>query len=71
MNLRVSDVAEYLSSSFEGTDRVISKIVIDSREVKRGDLFLAISGINNDGHKYITDAIDKGAACIILSLIHI
>ncbi len=70
MNLRVSDVAEYLSSSFEGTDRVISKIVIDSREVKRGDLFLAISGINNDGHKYITDAIDKGAACIICEKPH-
>ncbi len=44
MNLRVSDVAEYLSSSFEGRDRVISKIVIDSRKVKQGDLFLAISG---------------------------
>ena len=70
MNLRVSDVAEYLSSSFEGTDRVISKIVIDSREVKRGDLFLAISGINNDGHKYIKDAIDNGAACIICEKPH-
>ena len=70
MNLRVSDVAEYLSSSFEGTDRVISKIVIDSREVKRGDLFLAISGINNDGHKYIKNAIDNGAACIICEKPH-
>ena len=45
MNLRVSDVAKYLSSSFVGTDRVINKIVIDSREVKKGDLFLAISAV--------------------------
>ena len=70
MNLRVSDVANYLSSSFEGTDRAISKIVIDSRNVKKGDLFLAIPGIKNDGHEFIKDAIDNGAACIVCEKLH-
>jgi UDP-N-acetylmuramoyl-tripeptide--D-alanyl-D-alanine ligase len=70
MNLRVSDVANYLSSSFEGTDRVISKIVIDSRNIKQGDLFLAIPGVNNDGHEFIKDAIDNGAACIVCEKPH-
>ncbi len=65
MNLKVSDVAKYLSSSFEGTDGIINKIVIDSRSVKKGDLFLAIPGIKNDGHEFIKDAIDNGAACIV------
>ena len=70
MNLRVSDVANYLSSSFEGTDREIKKIVIDSRNVKKGDLFLAIPGIKNDGHEFIKDAIDNGAACIVCEKPH-
>ncbi len=65
MNLKVSDIAKYLSSSFEGTDRSINKIVIDSRNVKKGDLFLAIQGIKNDGHEFIKDAIDNGAACVV------
>ena len=65
MNLRVSDVARYLSSSFEGRDTEISNIVIDSRNIKQGDLFLAIPGVKNDGHDFIKDAIDNGAACII------
>ena len=50
MNLKVSDIANFLSSTFEGTDREIRKIVIDSRNVKTGDLFLAILGTKYDGH---------------------
>ena len=37
----------------------------DSRKVLKGDTFIALRGINNDGHKYILDAIDKGASKII------
>ena len=70
MNLRVSDVANYLFSSFEGTDRVIRKIVIDSRNIKQGDLFLAIPGVNNDGHEFIKNAIDNGAVCIVCEKPH-
>ena len=29
----------------------------DSRKVKEGDIFIALRGINDDGHKYIEDAI--------------
>lgn len=38
---------------------------VDSRKVKPGDTFLALQGPYTDGHDYIEDAIDKGAACII------
>jgi len=43
----------------------IKKVVIDSREIKKGDLFIAIKGENNDGHNYIEQAIINGAKCII------
>ena len=40
-------------------------IKIDSRKVKKGDIFIALKTLNNDGHKYIEDAITKGASKII------
>ena len=70
MNLKVSDVANFLSSSFEGTDRVLRNVVIDSRDVKIGDLFLAILGNNFDGHEFIENAIDNGATCIVCEKPH-
>ena len=41
------------------------KIKINSKNVKKGDIFLAIKGINSDGHDYIEDAIKNGAEEII------
>ena len=46
-------------------DREIINITYDSRKVKNGSLFIAISGENKDGHDYILEAIDKGASAII------
>ena len=45
-------------------DREISYITHDSRKVKKGTLFIALKGIQSDGHDYIFDAIDKGAIAI-------
>lgn len=38
---------------------------VNSKKVKPGDTFLALQGPYTDGHDYIEEAIDKGAACII------
>ncbi|UMZ75244.1 Mur ligase family protein [Natranaerofaba carboxydovora] len=43
----------------------ITGITNDSRKVKNGDLFVAYKGINEDGHKYINQAIENGAKAII------
>lgn len=44
----------------------ITAVTCDSRTVTAGALFVAITGFQTDGHKYINDAIDKGAAAILL-----
>ncbi len=44
----------------------ISSIVYDSRKVKKNSLFVAVSGFTTDGHKFIIDAINKGAVAVIL-----
>lgn len=40
-------------------------LITDSRKIKKGDTFIAIRGIDNDGHKYIESAIENGAEHII------
>ena len=40
-------------------------IKIDSRKVLPGDTFIALKGVNKDGHDFIEDAIKRGATTII------
>ena len=40
---------------------------IDSRDVKKDNIFLAIKGKNNDGNQFISKAIKKGASYIVSS----
>ena len=42
--------------------REVGRVVIDSREILPGDLFVAYKGEKLDGHDYISAALDKGAA---------
>src|SRR4051812_18569247 len=37
----------------------------DSRKIKKGDLFVAISGYESDGHGYIAEAIKNGAVAVL------
>lgn len=41
------------------------KIKIDSRKIEQGDTFLALRGVDHDGHDYTQLAIEKGAKKII------
>jgi len=43
----------------------IKGISIDSRTIRRQELFIAIKGNKYDGHSFIEEAISKGASCII------
>ena len=42
-------------------------MAIDSRMVKKNNLFLTIKGKNNDGAKFIPKALKKGARYIVTS----
>ncbi|MBI4823640.1 MAG: UDP-N-acetylmuramoyl-L-alanyl-D-glutamate--2,6-diaminopimelate ligase [Nitrospirae bacterium] len=47
------------------TDIDIRQINYDSRKVMPGDLFVALKGLNLDGHDFIPDAIKRGASTVI------
>ena len=44
-----------------------SGVSIDSRTLKSGDLFVALSGPNFDGHDYVIDALSRGASASLIS----
>ena len=43
----------------------ITAICSDSRKVTPGSLFFAVKGCENDGHAYIPQALEKGAAAVV------
>lgn len=46
-------------------DMEISGIAFDSRRVGKGFLFVAVPGLQVDGHDYISQAIEKGAVAVL------
>lgn len=53
---------EELSQIFnQNVSSDVYDICLDSKEAKNGDLFIALEGERVDGHKFIKDAIKKGA----------
>lgn len=56
---------EYVRVSGD-TGMEISDIVYDSRRVVPGCIFVALSGVRNDGHDYLAAAAEKGAAALVV-----
>ena len=55
------------TNEVKGTTNVeIGKIEYDSKKIEKNDVFVAIKGYAQDGNDYITEAINKGAICIIV-----
>lgn len=48
------------------TDIEISELRYDSREVEENNLFIAVSGFEADGHDYIENAVENGAAAVLI-----
>ena len=65
----------YLSSDAFGSganvnglnlDTHIHGLVTDNRDVKTGDCFIALAGITHHGKEFITDAVSRGAAAVLV-----
>ncbi len=49
-----------------GVDVTVSGLKLDSREVIEGDLFVALPGTREQGHQYVSAAIDAGAVAVLV-----
>ena len=47
-------------------DAEITGLAHDSREVSSGDLFFCVPGSNHDGHDFASEAVDRGAAGLVV-----
>nr|MBC7245989.1 UDP-N-acetylmuramoyl-L-alanyl-D-glutamate--2,6-diaminopimelate ligase [Chloroflexota bacterium] len=54
-----------LSSQIGAPQVEITGISCDSRSVRPGNLFVAIAGVEADGHSFIPEALRKGAAAVV------
>ena len=48
-------------------DIEITGVQMDSRKVKKGDLFIAVKGTQTDGHAFISKALELGAVAVLQS----
>lgn len=49
-----------------GADAMIDGAAIDSRAIRGGEVFFAYKGAHTDGHRFVADALAKGAAAAVV-----
>lgn len=67
--ISLSKISQIIQGNFVCPDLMMSDvegISIDSRTLKRGDLFFSIQGTRLDGHRFVSSALERGAqACVV------
>jgi len=67
MKLPLSRAAEFLSAIGEFDHKAIAQAYsIDSRTIQPGELFFAVKGERFDGHDFVEQALEKGAAAAVV-----
>jgi UDP-N-acetylmuramoyl-tripeptide--D-alanyl-D-alanine ligase len=65
---QVLDALQPTETSSLPSDLQIMGISTDTRCLRPGELFVALKGENFDGHSFIADAVDRGAAAVIVEM---
>jgi len=63
----LSQMARRIGAELLGEDAPFARVVTDTRQLRRGDLFVALKGENFDGHDYVLRAASLGAAGSLVS----
>jgi UDP-N-acetylmuramoyl-tripeptide--D-alanyl-D-alanine ligase len=64
--MRLSDLLEPLQARLIGSDMEFQSLSTDSRQLRRGELFVALRGDNFDGHEFASVAADRGACAMVV-----
>ncbi len=62
----LSGLASYEWVNRPPADPSIRGVAVDSRRLRPGELFVALPGTQVDGHRFVADAIRKGAAAVVV-----
>src|SRR3989475_2483622 len=67
MNLSLEEISRAVSGTLEGAGNVkVRGYSIDSRTLNSGELFFAIKGPRFDGHQFVGQVFQKGAAAVVV-----
>lgn len=64
--MTLQEAARALSAEWYGKNVLFAGVSTDSRNIKHGDLFVALSGARFDGHQFIASARDQGAVAALV-----
>ena len=64
--ITLNDVLTKLGLPRAEVDRSLTHMTLDSRTIVGGELFIAMPGVQSDGRQFITDALAKGAAAVLV-----
>jgi len=62
----VESLGSLLHSRRAGVSERFRRVVVDSRQTGRGDLFVALPGERRDGHEFVLDAVAAGAGAVLV-----
>ncbi|MDJ0739893.1 MAG: UDP-N-acetylmuramoyl-tripeptide--D-alanyl-D-alanine ligase [Gammaproteobacteria bacterium] len=63
----LSAAAHAMQGSLHGAERDFRGVSTDTRTLRADELYFALQGPNFDGHSFVPDAADKGAAGVVVS----
>ncbi len=66
LKLNAKKIAEIVNSASNVIDAEIENVSSDSRDIRRGDLFIAIKGEKFDGHDFVPEVIKNGAVAAVV-----
>lgn len=66
ISLHLSEIAQALDGQLIGDDKIINQISTDSRALQAGEVFLALKGVNFDGHRFLEQVIKSNCAAVIV-----
>lgn len=65
-DMRLSELAKPTEHKLLGQDVEVGELQYNSRKVKAGDVFCCIVGTFADGHAYAAQAVEQGAAALVV-----
>jgi UDP-N-acetylmuramoyl-tripeptide--D-alanyl-D-alanine ligase len=65
--VRLAEVAEFILAKHRGANVPFQFVSTDTRTLQPGDLYVALIGDRLDGHRYVEQAIEKGACGVVIS----
>lgn len=64
--MTIREAAQVLNAGWSGEDVLFTGVSTDSRTLKPGDLFVALTGERFDGNRFVASAKERGAVAAMI-----